>query len=243
MPHIYRHIRLDKNEPFYVGIGLDDIPKRAYETKKRRSQWWNNIVNKYGYSVDILFENVTIDFAKEKEKEFISLYGRIDLGTGTLCNQTNGGDGINGWKASVETKLNMSKAAKIRGTFMLNNPEVIAKRANSNRGKKRTPIQCERLAAWQRGVPKSKEFKENMSKSIMLNSELIEKRKNQPNCKKVLCLDNGVIYRSGAEAGRQLNIERSAISMCCLGKRDKANGLKFIYALEQEIKELKDKMN
>ena len=235
MPHIYRHIRLDKNEPFYVGIGLDDIPKRAYETKKRRSQWWNNIVNKYGYSVDILFENVTIDFAKEKEKEFISLYGRIDLGTGTLCNQTDGGDGMNGWKANAENKINMSKAAKIRGTFMLNNPEVIAKRANSNRGKKRTPIQCERLAAWQRGIPKDKEQIEKMRATKLLQ-ENVEKSRNQPNCKKVLCLDNGVIYRSCAEAGRQLNVERSAITMCCLGKRDKAKGLTFTY-------ELKAKMN
>jgi len=240
MPHIYRHIRLDKNEPFYVGIGLDDIPKRAYETKKRRSQWWNNIVNKYGYSVDILFENVTIDFAKEKEKEFISLYGRIDLGTGTLCNQTDGGDGMNGWKANAENKINMSKAAKIRGTFMLNNPEVIAKRANSNRGKKRTPIQCERLAAWQRGIPKDKEQIEKMRATKLLQ-ENVEKSRNQPNCKKVLCLDNGVTYRSCAEAGRQLNVERSAISMCCLGKRDNAKGLKFIYALEQRIKELETK--
>jgi hypothetical protein len=242
MPHIYRHIRLDKNEPFYVGIGLDDIPKRAYETKKRRSQWWNNIVNKYGYSVDILFENVTIDFAKEKEREFISLYGRIDLGTGTLCNQTDGGDGMNGWNANAENKINMSKAAKIRGTFMLNNPEVIAKRANSNRGKKRTPIQCERLAAWQRGIPKDKEQIEKMRATKLLQ-ENVEKSRNQPNCKKVLCLDNGVTYRSCAEAGRQLNVERSAISMCCLGKRDNAKGLKFIYALEQEIKELKAKLN
>jgi hypothetical protein len=240
MPHIYRHIRLDKNEPFYVGIGLDDIPKRAYETKKRRSQWWNNIVNKYGYSVDILFENVTIDFAKEKEREFISLYGRIDLGTGTLCNQTDGGDGMNGWKANAENKINMSKAAKIRGTFMLNNPEVIAKRANSNRGKKRTPIQCERLAAWQRGIPKDKEQIEKMRATKLLQ-ENVEKSRNQPNCKKVLCLDNGVTYRSCAEAGRQLNVERSAISMCCLGKRDNAKGLKFIYALEQRIKELENK--
>jgi hypothetical protein len=242
MPHIYRHIRLDKNEPFYVGIGLDDIPKRAYETKKRRSQWWNNIVNKYGYSVDILFENVTIDFAKEKEKEFISLYGRIDLGTGTLCNQTNGGDGINGWKATPKTKLKMSEAAKIRGTAMLNTPEIIEKRANSMRGKKRTPIQCERLAAWQRGIPKHKEQIEKMRATKLLQ-ENVEKSRNQPNCKKVLCLDNGIIYRSCAEAGRQLNVERSAISMCCLGKRDNAKGLKFIYALEQRIKELKAKMN
>jgi|694.fasta_scaffold12891_3 hypothetical protein len=240
MPHIYRHIRLDKNEPFYVGIGLDDIPKRAYETKKRRSQWWNNIVNKYGYSVDILFENVTIDFAKEKEKEFISLYGRIDLGTGTLCNQTNGGDGINGWKATPETKLKMSESAKIRGTAMLNTPEIIEKRANSMRGKKRTPIQCERLAAWQRGIPKHKEQIEKMRATKLLQ-ENVEKSRNQPNCKKVLCLDNGVIYRSFAEAGRQLNVERSAISMCCLGKRDNAKGLKFIYALEQRIKELENK--
>ena len=242
MPHIYRHIRLDKNEPFYVGIGLDDIPKRAYETKKRRSQWWNNIVNKYGYSVDILFENVTIDFAKEKEKEFISLYGRIDLGTGTLCNQTDGGDGMNGWKANAENKINMSKAAKIRGTAMLNTPKIIEKRANSMRGKKRTPIQCERLAAWQRGIPKDKEQIEKMRATKLLQ-ENVEKSRNQPNCKKVLCLDNGIIYRSCAEAGRQLNVERSAISMCCLGKRDNAKGLKFIYALEQEIKELKAKLN
>ena len=241
MAHIYRHIRLDKNEPFYIGIGADDLCKRAYDDKAtHRSDWWNRIVSKSGYSVDILFENVTIDFAKEKEKEFISLYGRIDLGTGTLCNQTDGGDGMNGWKANAENKINMSKAAKIRGTFMLNNPEVIAKRANSNRGKKRTPIQCERLAAWQRGIPKDKEQIEKMRATKLLQ-ENVEKSRNQPNCKKVLCLDNGVTYRSCAEAGRQLNVERSAISMCCLGKRDNAKGLKFIYALEQRIKELKAK--
>jgi hypothetical protein len=216
------------------------IQQQRKEIDKLKSMAINNIVNKYGYSVDILFENVTIDFAKEKEKEFISLYGRIDLGTGTLCNQTNGGDGMNGWKANAENKINMSKAAKIRGTFMLNNPEVIAKRANSNRGKKRTPIQCERLAAWQRGIPKDKEQIEKMRATKLLQ-ENVEKSRNQPNCKKVLCLDNGVTYRSCAEAGRQLNVERSAISMCCLGKRDNAKGLKFIYALEQRIKELENK--
>ena len=32
--------------------------------------------------------------ASEKEQEFIKLYGRKDLNLGTLCNYTNGGDGI-----------------------------------------------------------------------------------------------------------------------------------------------------
>jgi len=242
MAHVYRHIRLDTNEPFYIGIGVDDEFIRAYENNKgRRSKWWNRIANKHGYEVDILFRDASVDFAKEKEKEFIKLYGRIDLKTGTLCNQTDGGDGCNGWTPNGITREKMKAAAKIRGTKMLNTPEIIAKRAESMRGKKRTPIQCERLAAWQRGIPKNKEQIEKMRATKLLQ-ENVEKSRNQPNCKKVLCLDNGVIYRSCAEAGRQLNVERSAISMCCLGVRGNAKGLKFIYALEQEVKELKAKL-
>ena len=29
MAYVYRHIRLDKNEPFYIGIGSDKEYKRA----------------------------------------------------------------------------------------------------------------------------------------------------------------------------------------------------------------------
>ena len=243
MPHVYRHIRLDTNMPFYVGIGQDDTLIRAYEDRKgRRSDWWLRIAKKYGFSVDILFEDISIEEAKKKEIEFINLYGREDLGTGTLINQTDGGDGCNGWKADDVTRERMSNAAKIRGTWMMNTPEIIEKRANSTRGLKRTPEQIERLTAWQRGIPKSKDLIQKMVATKML-PENVEKSRNQPNCKKVLCLDNGVIYRSCAEAARQLKIERSAISMCCLGVRDKANGLKFTYDLEQEIYELKSELN
>ena len=229
MPHVYRHIRLDKNEPFYIGIGLDDINKRAFEKKARRSDWWNRIANKHGYVVHILYKDVSIEFAKEKEKEFIALYGRLDLGTGTLCNLTDGGDGINGWKAPAETIERMKKAAKIRGTHMLNTPEVIAKRAESNRGKKRTPEQCERLAAWQRGITRKREDVEKMRATKLL-PENVEKSRNQPNCKRVMCIENQVVYRSAAEAARQLNIGRPFISMCCLGTKKRAKGLTFKYA-------------
>lgn len=218
MAHVYRHIRLDKNEPFYIGIGVDDLGRRARDNKARRSKWWNRIVEKHGYEIHILFEDVSIEFAKEKEKEFIALYGRLDLGTGTLCNLTNGGDGINGWKAPAETIERMKKAAKIRGTYMLNTPEIIAKRAESNIGKKRTPEQCEKLAAWQRGVPKPKDQIEKMRATKLL-PENVEKSRNQPNCKKVMCIETQQIYKSVSEASRQLNIGRPFISMCCLGTK------------------------
>lgn len=101
MAILYRHIRLDKNEPFYIGIG-NNI-KRAYE-KSRRSKIWKNIINKSEYRVDILFNDLTWTEACEKEKEFIKLYGRKDLGTGTLVNLTDGGDGSKGHKLTKEQK-------------------------------------------------------------------------------------------------------------------------------------------
>ncbi len=111
--YVYRHIRLDKNEPFYIGIGTDNNFKRARE-KTRRSEFWNKIVSKTDYEVEILFENIDIEKAKKKEIEFISLYGRKNLYTGTLVNLTNGGDGAFGrvFSHSEESKKKMSQTRK-----------------------------------------------------------------------------------------------------------------------------------
>ena len=105
---VYRHIRLDKNEPFYIGIGKDI--KRAYQKGyNRRSSWWNKIINKSEYEIELLFENISEEFAKTKEIEFIKLYGRKDLKKGSLCNMTDGGDGSTGQIHSLETKAKRAK--------------------------------------------------------------------------------------------------------------------------------------
>lgn len=95
MAYVYRHIRLDKNEPFYIGIGSDENYNRAYVTKQR-NKLWNNIVSKSNYEIEILLDNLTWEQACEKEKEFIALYGRKDLNKGILANLTNGGEGTLG---------------------------------------------------------------------------------------------------------------------------------------------------
>lgn len=94
MAIVYRHIRLDKNEPFYIGIGAET--SRAFEVTKGRNTYWKNVISKTDYEVQILFDDLTWDEACEKEKEFITLYGRKDLGTGTLVNMTDGGEGTFG---------------------------------------------------------------------------------------------------------------------------------------------------
>ena len=111
MAYVYRHIRLDKNEPFYIGIGNDLTNKRANE-KARRNDLWKKITSKSKYYVEILFDNITYEEAKIKEIEFIKLYGRIDLNNGVLANLTSGGDGsVN---PSKEVRLKISETHKGR---------------------------------------------------------------------------------------------------------------------------------
>lgn len=62
MAYVYRHIRLDKNVPFYIGIGSDEEGeyKRAYcSIQNGRNKYWNNIVAKTAYEVDIMVDGIS----------------------------------------------------------------------------------------------------------------------------------------------------------------------------------------
>jgi hypothetical protein len=111
MAYVYRHIRLDTNKVFYVGIGNDLKYKRSF-SKYNRNKHWHNIVNKTQIEIEILFDDINYDEAKNKEIEFISLYGRRDLGIGTLVNMTNGGEGCLGMIVTEDVRNKISKNNK-----------------------------------------------------------------------------------------------------------------------------------
>lgn len=108
MAIVYRHIRLDKNEAFYIGIGK--TIKRAY-SKSNRNNYWQNIA-KNGYEVEIIFDNLSWDEAYRKEKEFIAYYGIKNNNTGMLVNLTDGGDGKVGFITPEQVKNKMSQTKK-----------------------------------------------------------------------------------------------------------------------------------
>ena len=97
--YLYQHIRLDKNEIFYIGVGTIQIIRNKYfyysrsKIKYGRNLIWKRIISKTDYKIEILLESDDYNFILEKEKEYIKLYGRIDLSTGTLANMTEGGEG------------------------------------------------------------------------------------------------------------------------------------------------------
>ena len=103
---LYLHTKKGASEVFYVGIGSS---RRPYIIQGR-NRWWKRIVNKYDYTVTILADNLTWKQACDMEKYLIKYYGRRDLGTGSLLNMTDGGEGIK--SPSEETRAKMSAAKK-----------------------------------------------------------------------------------------------------------------------------------
>lgn len=97
--YLYQHIRLDKNEVFYVGIGTQYYERynytRAKAKSKDRNNIWNGITSRTDYKIEILFESNDYSFIKQKEIEVIAKYKRIKDG-GILSNLSLGGESNNG---------------------------------------------------------------------------------------------------------------------------------------------------
>jgi hypothetical protein len=198
MAYVYRHIRLDENLPFYIGIGSDESFSRSRE-KCRRSELWNKIAAKTEYRVEILFDDLTWEEAKQKEIEFIALYGRIDKGLGSLTNLTDGGEGTLGVIVSKEKRELFSRVHSGKVT----SPEVRKKISDTLKSK-----------------PKDEERIAKFIKDALVYSKSIRK--------KVLCLDNGMVFDSATEAGVYFGITRTAISRQITGVRKNKHNLKHV---------------
>jgi hypothetical protein len=179
MALLYRHIRLDTNQPFYIGVAKK---KSRPFSKSYRNKFWHEIVAKTEYEVDILLDDLTWCEALEKEKEFISLYKRIEFG-GVLCNMTDGGIGGLGVIATTEKRLKISAASKRNGI----SKETREKMAAKLRGRPQPE--------WQRKIlsEAAKNRKIKFSNPILqydLNGNFIKEFINISQCQKELNINN-----------------------------------------------------
>jgi hypothetical protein len=156
MANVYLHKRLDTNEIFYVGIG--NSVKRAFD-KNSRNQYWNNIVNKTDYTVEIYAENLDWESACRLEKKLILQYGRKDLGLGTLCNLTNGGDGVIGHSKESIEKIRKAHLGREHSEQERRN------RSNSLKGKKRSAETKKNMSKARIGIKFSESHIQNLSNS------------------------------------------------------------------------------
>lgn len=87
--YVYEWIRLDTNEPFYVGKGKG---RRWKDLKRGNNKHFNNIVKKIPVAVHFLEENLNEEDAYRAESWYIHEYRDI-IGY-DLVNLTDGGDGV-----------------------------------------------------------------------------------------------------------------------------------------------------
>jgi hypothetical protein len=258
MAYVYRHIRLDKNEPFYIGIGSDSDGKYTRsKSKKNRNNHWYNIVNCTDYKIEIMLDDLTWEEANEKEIELVAFYGRRDLNKGTLVNLTNGGDGVVGYKQSEETKKKRSESMKGKKTneetikkmsesrknlyengYVSPNKgkkqseETKKKRSESLKGKKRPEDVKIRISIANKGKDSWKKGKKSSDVSRKKVSETLkENYKNgyvSPVSKKVINTETGNIYNSVAEMCRNLGLNAGTMAGKLSGRRKNNTPFKYL---------------
>ena len=148
--YVYLLIDPITNQPFYVGKGKGDRAKSHLRPSNLQSvSLKNNKIKSIQTQnrepeIQYIAENLTEKEAWTLEIAKISEYGRINLGTGILCNHTDGGDGPanrspwnKGKKFSDETRKKMSKSRKNSETAMACAYKNISKMITQNTGKKR----------------------------------------------------------------------------------------------------------
>jgi hypothetical protein len=215
MAYLYRHIRLDKNEPFYIGISASDNLKRAYDVKPlRRNRIFNGIVAKTECEVEILFDDLTWEQACEKEKEFIKLYGRKDLQTGILANMSDGGEGTFG--AIVTDKQRKARSLINKGKKL--SLEVRKKNSEAKiKYYKENPEAVERFRERMKDMPVDYELLKRMSEGNRI--PIIQ-----------LTMDGEFIkeYES-SESTRKDGFTPCSVTATCRGRYKHHKNFKFVY--------------
>ena len=150
MYYVYFLIDPENEQVFYVGKGKGD---RAYTHSRPSSLLRNTRKNNKIKSilskgltpvVSLIHQNLTEANAFKLEQKYISDYGRLDVGSGTLCNHSNGGEGQGGrvpWNKgkcmSPTARYNMSMSRKLSTSARNHYLNNIDRMIKINTGKKR----------------------------------------------------------------------------------------------------------
>lgn len=153
--YVYLHRRKTDNKVFYVGKGRGNRAK----IKNGRNSKWKNVVNKHGYTIEIVFDNLDEETAFAIEKDTILEFRYFGY---DLCNFTSGGEGSTGMIMSEESrrKISIAKTGKIRSESHRKNLSLAQK------GKAKNPASVEKMRLSNTGKKQTEETKRKRSETL-----------------------------------------------------------------------------
>lgn len=240
--YVYEWIRLDTNEPFYVGKGKDN---RCYDLNRGYNKHFNNIIKSILTAVYILNNNLSEQEAFDYECWYINYYKNLGY---NLVNITDGGEG-----SAIIGKYQDDKNPRARKIVCLNTNEIfncikdakkhfkIIGESNISKCCQGCFNYCGKLNNGERLVWRYYEDYINLTKEdidILIEKAQTSKRgknhsnyggktskrsKDHPNSKKVLCETTNEIFNCISDARRKYNIKGSSdIGKVCNRKRNYA---------------------
>jgi hypothetical protein len=202
------------NTPRYAGKGSGN---RAYIHTKNRCDnkalkgWIKNLKEQNLQPIIEIIPAMDEEHACFIEECFIKIFGRLDLGTGTLFNHTNGGEGIAGYRHTKETKEKIRKSS-IGRSYPISE-EHKEKLRIFNIGKKLTKETKEKMSAARLGKPKP------WNSSIRLRTEkelsVLQKMTEKVKLKVEIF---GIVYQSIREAAKAIDVHEETTRHRCHSK-------------------------
>lgn len=225
---MYEWYIVETEEVFYVGKGSGD----RYKTINGRNKFFKCMYNSHRCDVRIKYDNLTEKEAFAQEKELINYYRNNT--TFRLTNQTDGGEGSSGWKPSQEIKEKMSKALKKKWNDPDYKERVIKSRhdISSTFQSKEFKEKISRIVSGNNNPNYhnywSEKQKQHLSK-IQKNNPLY-KNENNPNAKKIICVETGEVFSCIKYAQEKYKIRTfTSLSVALKNKIRTAGEMHWVY--------------
>ena len=197
MKYYVYQLKTSDNEIIYIGKGSGDRMNKHMEISRHRKNSKsrlknpklynkiNSVIKSGGYiTPEVLFESDNEQECLDKEVLLIK-----EIGLGNLCNLTEGGEGISGFKLSEETRRKMSEAKKgKKRVFSKEHREKLSK-ANTGKegywkGKNLSKETKDKMSEAKKGKTFTDEHKNNLSTSLTGREVSEEAKKNMSDAAK-----------------------------------------------------------
>lgn len=225
MYSIYKHT--SPSRKCYIGMTCQK-PERRWRNGEgyRECRAFYNAIKKYGWDNikhEILEENLSFEDACKMEKHYISEYDSLVNGNG--YNLETGGYANHSVSDETRAKISTAISRRKRKPLTFEQKKRIS---DSRKGKKMPPKSAETRKKLSE-ANKGRVFSEEHCRHLSESKKGMYVGENNPRARKVVCVENNMVFNTINDAGIFINRSPKNIISCCRGRLKSVGGYSWKY--------------